>query len=225
MIFPVWLHIHYSLRVTRMMQCFYDFNQPLKTLCSCGYLTQVRKLVTPTVQTNFQKLFVNSTKQAFNNMWNISLSLSESLIITCTHCNFGWHQFRFHYALQLAGPSGGANAVLPTCTHCEREKSMMNGLFVCNYIKPTLANTVRTPNLSTHAPATYLNDHLFMVTFIVNMFNISLFTFSLLIKCVGLSPLVLWLFSFFIFHLPIFLLLKTLFHVLFHSLLLSSSAT
>lgn len=47
----------------------------------------------------------------------------------------------------------------------------MNGPFVSNYIKPTLANTVRTPNLNTHAPTTDIIDHLFMVTFTFVVFH------------------------------------------------------
>lgn len=31
MIFSRWLHIHYSFRVAQVMQCFYDFDHPLKT--------------------------------------------------------------------------------------------------------------------------------------------------------------------------------------------------
>lgn len=47
--FSLWLQIHYSFRAAQVMQCFYDFDHPLKPksiLCKC--LTQVRKIVTTT---------------------------------------------------------------------------------------------------------------------------------------------------------------------------------
>lgn len=42
----------------------------------------------------------------------------------------------------LGSPSGGSNAVLPTCSSCKRGRSiLMNGPFVSDYIKLTLATT------------------------------------------------------------------------------------
>lgn len=153
MIFSLWLHIHYSFSSGSSDAMFLWLWSAFEDI-SCGYLKWVRTIVTPTVQILYhffsKTLFVTSTEQAYNDMQTSSLSLSESLIIACTPCDFGWHQFRFHYIFQLASPSGGANAVLPTCNSCKWGRSiMMNGPFVSNYIKPTLANAIHNPPAQT----------------------------------------------------------------------------
>lgn len=109
----------------------------------------------------------------------------------------------------------------------------MNGPFVSNYIKPTLANTVQHPppppppsNPNTHTPTTHLIDHLFIPTFIIIICTFSVInqicwvvtSRSVNVSC---NPL-------FTFHPHICLFKRTLFklylHFLFNSLLLSSFA-
>lgn len=126
MIFSPWLHIHSFLRVAHVMQCFCDFDHPLKTKFPCKALTQVRKIVT-----------------------NHGVNLHHAHLHTDTHSNFRWHPFRFHYIPQLASPSGGANAVPQIYISCVQGRGiMMNGPFASNYIKPTLANTIHTPQVT-----------------------------------------------------------------------------